>query len=75
MSRNFFSQQNTATHFQEQGYAIIPLLNTIEVSELKSLLSTQLFTYDNNADRDRCNYNSSLFETDNEKRIKMFEEE
>lgn len=74
MSRKFFSQQNTAAHFQEQGYAIIHLLNAIEVSELKSLLSTLLFTYDNNADRERCNYNSSLFETDNEKRIKLFDE-
>lgn len=74
MSRNFFSQQNSAAHFREQGYAIIPLLNAIEVRELKSLLSTLLFTYDNNADRNRCNYNSSLFETDNDKRIKLFDE-
>ncbi len=73
MNGSFFLQHDLETKFRSKGYALLPLLNDTKVNELKALTRELFFTYDNNNLRERCNYSSSLFEPDEQKRLKLFE--
>lgn len=56
-----------------KGYQIFKLKNTSLVEQLKNCVSQVNFEFANNLNREICNYDTSLFETDLNKKQKLFD--
>jgi hypothetical protein len=70
--RQLFSNTELDTQFKKEGYVKISLLDTDGIADLKRIVSEITFSFENNVNRERCNYNTTLFEANADKRIELF---
>lgn len=60
------------TTLEEKGYQIFKLSNADIISQLKQCVANIEFDFSNNLNRELCNYDTSLFETDLKKKQSLF---
>jgi ectoine hydroxylase-related dioxygenase (phytanoyl-CoA dioxygenase family) len=70
--RQLLSDIENDRQFKQEGYVKLNLLTPAQLEELKTLAGSAGFAFENNVNRERCSYNTSLFETDENKRIAFF---
>ncbi len=70
--RQLLSTIEDDKQYKTEGFVKLNLLNPTRLEELKQLAGQTHFAFENNVNRERCSYNTSLFEVDSAKRIAFF---
>lgn len=70
--RQLFQDSDRDKQYKEDGFIKLQLPDSSLVGDLKKIVAEIAFSYDNNVNRERCSYNSTLFDASAERRIKLF---